>query len=111
MEPVPVSNETIQPTAAPPRVPRGTVIFCLVLVGCGLLVVTVRRLLNPSEPKAVQMQTYDLADEAKKLVRKEKPAPLSGPLQEILDEGKRVHFETQQHPLLGKAAPEFSRTD
>jgi len=32
-------------------------------------------------------------------------------LEEILDEAKRLHWESEAHPLLGKPAPEFSVED
>jgi peroxiredoxin len=96
------------------RIPLGMLLFCaaLVLVGCVLLVITLRRMLAPPEERQpVAMQTYDIAEEAKKLVRKDKPAPLSEPLEKILQEGKRVNFETDPHPLFGKVAPDFGCPD
>jgi peroxiredoxin Q/BCP len=120
MEPVSTQSESPAPAPTPAPapaaagVPLAAWLFCglLVLIGCTLLAITLRRMLAPPEsPKPVALQTYDLAEEARKLVRKDKPAPLSGPLAQILDEGKRVNFETEPHPLLGKPAPGFSLPD
>lgn len=107
----PTTEPTPAPTEAPPRTPWGALLFCAVLVaiGCVFLALAVQRQFFAEPVK--KMDTYDLAEEAKKLVRKEKPAPLSGKLEEILEEGERVHFETKEHPLLGKVAPEFTRND
>lgn len=102
------------PAAPPPGVSRGAIFFSLALfvVGCIFLGIAIWRMVNPKEnPLPETMKQVNIAEEAKELLRKDKPAPLSEPLQEILDRAKQVHFETAKHPLLGKAAPEFTRTD
>jgi peroxiredoxin len=95
------------------RLPLGSLLFCVLLIaaGCVLLGITAKRMLSSTDDSSTVMQQADLAEEAKKFVRESKPAPLSEPLEKILDEAKRMHFDTDQHPLLGKKAPDINVTD
>lgn len=102
------------PSAPPPGISRGALFFSIALfvVGCIFLGIAVWRLFEPkTNPLAEPMKQVNIADEAKELVRKEKPSPLSEPLQEILERAKQVHFESYQHPLLGKPAPDIVHAD
>ncbi len=96
-----------------PSRPWGAYLFCAVLflVGCLFLGLTIKRRLEPSADSPVPMQEYDVAQEAQKLVRKSKENPLSPSLAQVLAEAERVHFESYQHPLVGRPAPEFTRED
>lgn len=100
------------PSEAPAR-PWGAYLFCvlLFLVGCVFLGLTIKRRLEPPEDAPVPMKEYNVAEEAQKLVRKSKEKPLSDSLAQVLTEAERVHFESYQHPLVGKPAPEFTRED
>jgi peroxiredoxin len=101
------------PGAKEPRRPWGSLLFCLVLflIGCFFLGWTIKRQLTPPEDEAIPMAEYDVAQEAQKLVRRGKEAPLSDSLAQVLAEAERVHFESYKHPLVGKPAPEFTRKD
>ena len=55
--------------------------------------------------------TGHLANDAKAYLRAEKPKPLLNPLHEILSDDKFIPQESQQHPLLGKPAPDFELPD
>jgi len=55
--------------------------------------------------------TGHLANDAKAYLRSEKSRPLISPLYEILSDKKFVVKPTQQHPLLGKVAPDFDLSD
>lgn len=55
--------------------------------------------------------TGHLANDAKAYLRSEKPKPLFSPLHEILSDDKFKPQESQPHPLLGKAAPDFELSD
>lgn len=55
--------------------------------------------------------TGHLANDAKAYLRSEKPLPLFSPLHEILSDAKFEPQATQQHPLVGKAAPDFELFD
>lgn len=103
---------TPPPDSAPPRTSRGALLFCavLVLVGIVYLGLAAKRLLFPPV-RPVPMPAYDIGAEAQKYLRQSKPGPLSDKLSEVLDEAKRVHFDSQAHPLLGTVAPEFTRMD
>ncbi len=98
---------------APPRTPWGALLFCALLVAVGFvfLGLAVRRQFLAREEQPRAMEEYDLAAEAKKLVRQNKPQPLSEPLEKILEEAKRVHFDSYKHPLVGKPAPDFAGID
>ncbi|MFL5341444.1 MAG: peroxiredoxin family protein [Gemmataceae bacterium] len=102
--------EQIVPPAAKPRTPRGALFFCgvLMLVGIAFIAISAWRLLRPPEPKA---PAHDLAAEAKALLREQHQEPLSAPLAQILAEAENNHFPSYDHPLLGKAAPDFTRPD
>src|SRR5437879_1238718 len=104
---------TSSPPEAPPRTPWGALLFCalLIAIGCVFLGLAIKRHFFPSVIVMPPMQEYDLADEAKKLVRKTKPEPLSAPLEKILEDAERVHFDSYKHPLVGKPAPDFTGTD
>src|SRR5262245_5215575 len=110
------ANESIptteEPSLPPPRVSRAALAFSLALfvIGCVFLGIALRRLWVPRENTA-EMSKVNLEEPAKELLRKENPAPLSEPLEEILKRAEQVHFDSQPHPLLGKAAPEFTRSD
>ncbi|MCX7699266.1 MAG: peroxiredoxin family protein [Gemmataceae bacterium] len=100
-------------TSEAPARPWGAYLFCAVLflVGCVFLGLTIKRRLEPSEDIPVPMKEYNVAEEAQKFVRKSKEKPLSDSLAQVLSEAERVHFESYQHPLVGKPAPEFTRED
>lgn len=53
----------------------------------------------------------NLAREAEMYLRQRKAAPLSAPLTELLSDPDLFLVETQEHPLLGKPAPDFELTD
>jgi peroxiredoxin Q/BCP len=108
-ESIPAIDSTPVP---PPPVSRAALAFSLVLfvIGCVFLGIALRRLWFPKENPA-EMRKVNVAEEAKELLRKEKPTPLSEPLEEILQRAEQVHFDSQPHPLLGKAAPDFVRPD
>lgn len=53
----------------------------------------------------------NIAGDAEKYLRFRKSVPLSQPLQEILADPELFIVETQQHPLLGKPAPDFRLLD
>jgi len=95
------------------RLPLGSLLFCglLIVVGCGFLVIAVRRMTASSDNGSSAVQQVNIAEEAKKYVRESKPAPLSESLEKILDEAKRVHFDSDANPLVGKPAPDFSTKD
>jgi peroxiredoxin Q/BCP len=100
------------PSTEPPSRPWGPWLFCLVLfvVGCFFLGWTMKRRYYPSEAEPIPMAEYDVAQEAQNLVRKGKEHPLSDSLAQVLAEAERVHFDSYKHPLIGKPAPEFTRT-
>lgn len=102
--------EPVVTTEVPPT-PRHTVGFgravfltFLVGVGMGLLVWTVIKMWQP-----IRAQEDDVAGEARKFLRKHKPAALSGSLQKLLANPHLV--KTQDHPLLAQPAPDFSLSD
>jgi peroxiredoxin Q/BCP len=113
MEPTTQPAETPTPDATPHRTPWGALAFCalLVIIGFVFLGLAVRKQFFPPEEQFKPMEQYDIASEAQKLVRKDKPAPLSGPLEKIVEEGQRLHFDSYEHPLVGKPAPDFTRDD
>ncbi len=104
----------ITQSTPPPGISRGAIFFSVALfvVGCIFLGIAVYRMVNPKEnPLPQPMAQVNIAEEAKELLRKEKPAPLSEPMEKLLAEARQVHFESYKHPLVGKSAPEFTGTD
>jgi peroxiredoxin len=101
------------PVADKKSVSLGSLLFCglLIVVGCAFLVIAIKRMAASADNGAVPMKEVNLAEEAKKYVRESKQAPLSEPLEKILEEAKRVHFESDENPLLGKAAPDINVHD
>jgi len=93
-------------------IPVGPLLFCvaLALAGAILVGIAVWRVVNPAERDGATT-ARDIADEARQLVRQNKPAPLSEPLTKILADAENVHFDSYQHPLVGKPAPEFTAPD
>src|SRR5689334_5681517 len=59
------------PVESPPRTPWGALLFCalLIAVGCVFLGLAIKRHYFPTVVELPPMQPYDLAEEAKKLVR------------------------------------------
>jgi peroxiredoxin len=109
----PTTQPATTPSETPPRTPWGALLFCalLIVVGFVFLGLAVKRHYFPTVVELPPMQEYDLASEAKKLVRQNKPEPLSAPLEKILEEAQRVHFDSYPHPLVGNPAPDFLATD
>src|SRR5688572_10515249 len=95
LEPTPSTTE------APPRMPRGALLFCLLLliIGAVYLTLALRRMYLPRGEKPVPMATYDVADEAKKYLRQTKAEPLSPSLEKVLEEARQTHFDSYKHPL------------
>jgi peroxiredoxin Q/BCP len=79
---------------------RMTVAFLLSLPLAFVLRLATDRYLGP-----------DLASAAQAYVRMRKEAPLSEPLRQLLADGNFTPQSTQDHPLLGQAAPNFSLLD
>jgi len=102
---------TEPPVAAPARPPIGALLFCaaLFLVGAVYLGIVAWRFVHPPESDIPPQR--DIAAEAKQYIRETKPAPLSEPLTKILADAQNVHFDSYQHSLVGKPAPEFTRKD
>jgi len=107
----PNESTTTEPPAPPHRVPLGPLLFCiaLMIVGVGYLGIVIWRYTHPTETNALPHR--DIAADATKFIRQTKPAPLSEPLAKILEDAENVHFDSYQHPLVGKPAPEFTRHD
>src|SRR5260221_2982838 len=93
-----------------PRVPRGPLFFCLVLmlVGFAFIGIALRHYVYPPEPKPPE---HDLPAEARALLLRQNQQPLSEPLAKILAEAENNHFPSYEHPLVGKPAPDFTRPD
>lgn len=98
--------------AAQARLPVGALLFCtaLALIGCLMIGVTIWRLTRGGE-RDESVPPRDVAAEARQLVRENKPAPLSDPLATILGDAENLHYDSYQHALVGKPAPEFTRSD
>jgi peroxiredoxin len=106
----PDESTTLQPISAQERrLPVGPLLFCvaLALAGAILIGIAVWRMVSPSASDPVPKR--DVAEEARQLVRLSKPAPLSEPLAKILADAGHMHFESYQHSLIGKPAPEFTK--
>jgi peroxiredoxin len=108
-----VQNSTAPAAKEIRKFPLGSLLFCvlLILVGCVLLAITVKRMLNSGAEGPTDMQQVNIAEDAKKFLHETKKSPLSEPLEKILEEAKRVHFESDQNSLVGKPAPDISTTD
>jgi len=98
------------PIPAAPRVPRGPLFFCLVLmlIGFAFLGMALRHYLYPPEPTP---PAHDLPAEARALLLRQNQQPLSDSLAKILVEAENTHFPSYEHPLVGKPAPDFTRPD
>jgi peroxiredoxin len=100
--------------ATPKKIPLGPLVFGLALIVAGLIFlgIVIWRATHPPERESVNPgEKRDYAAEAKQLLRQEKPTPLNEPLQKLLAETEKDHITSQQHPLLGKKAPDFERHD
>ncbi|HLW66621.1 MAG TPA: redoxin domain-containing protein [Gemmataceae bacterium] len=108
-------DTSTSPAATSRKMPRGALLFgiSLILVGLVYVGIVVRHALQAHAPETAvpAPEQRDLAAEAKALVRQSKPAPLSESMEKLLTEAERNHVASQQHPLLGKPAPDFSRPD
>jgi peroxiredoxin len=103
---------TTPPTPEKTGLGRGEWLFVLVLVGIGLAYagwVGYRSLF--AAPGPTILPERNVAEEAKKWLRSQKAAPLSAPLQQLLEEAKKNPAQTMAHPLLGKTAPDFTLAD
>ena len=111
METTNATGETPTPIPAmKPRTPRGALFFCgvLMLVGVAFIAIAAWRFWHPPGPK---LPEHDLAAEARAVLRQQHQEPLSEPLAKVLADAAENHFPSYDHPLLGKAAPDFTRPD
>jgi peroxiredoxin len=53
----------------------------------------------------------DVASAAREFLREQNVKPLSGPLDKLLTDPAAEHVATQEHPLLGQPAPDFTLAD
>jgi peroxiredoxin len=102
------------PTTSPEKtgLGRGEWLFVVVLVSIGLIYagwVGYRSLFGTNGKSLPQEK--NVAAEAQQWLRSKKTAPLSAPLQQLLEEAKRHSVKTMSHPLLGKTAPDASLAD
>ncbi|QDU64671.1 Thiol-disulfide oxidoreductase ResA [Planctomycetes bacterium Pan216] len=77
----------------------------LMLVGATLFVWTGYKFFTKPEPP------QNIAADANRYLRFRKGDALSGPLQELLNDPDEYFVESQEHPLLGKPAPDFMLRD
>src|SRR5436190_4448240 len=101
--------------ASPPEkkgLGRGEWVFVILLVSIGLAYAgwTCYRSLFAADGKK-NLPERNVAEEARKWLRSQKTAPLSAPLQQLLEEAKKNPAKSMSHPLLGKSAPDFTLTD
>jgi thioredoxin-dependent peroxiredoxin len=102
--------------ASPPEkkgLGRGEWLFVILLVSIGLAYAgwTGYRTLFAADGKKNNLSERNVAEEARKWLRSQKDAPLSAPLQQLLEEAKKNLAKTMPHALLGKTAPDFTLTD
>lgn len=102
------------PTTSPEKtgLGRGEWLFVILLVSIGLIYAgwTGYRSLFGTDTKKPQPEK-NVAAEAQQWLRSKKAAPLSAPLQQLLDEAKQHPVQTMTHPLLGKPAPDLTLAD
>lgn len=97
--------DSIPPTAA--TLTRRDKLFIATLVVAGvvaLLWTAYAIIVPPAAPP-------NIAAQAQRLLRSQKVMPLSASLSELLADPKLVTVSTQEHPLLGRAAPDFQLAD
>ena len=82
-------------------------IFLLLLIGCGITFVVALAL----KPRWTSWLYPNVAAEARRFLREKNIRPLSEDLQAILASSIDKSLPTQQHPLLGNLAPDFTLND
>ena len=97
-------------------VSTGELTFILFLVLAGLACAgwmvyrqTVRTAPLPTALAAITQP--DVAEAARSYVRKNKPTALTGDLVELLAQPDSFHVKSEEHPLVGKQAPDFTCPD
>jgi peroxiredoxin len=100
-----MSEPQSNPAAPLPPIPRALVWGAAISFGAGLglLLFAISLLFRPAPPPKA-----DIARGARAMLERHDAFPLSEPLQKILDEWKTYAEPTQDHPLIGKPAPDFS---
>lgn len=103
-----MSETPSNPTPAPlPPIPRALVWAAAISFGAGLglLLFAISLLFRPPPPPKA-----DIALGAKAMLERHSAFPLSESLQKIVEDWKTFAEPTQDHPLVGKPAPDFSLT-
>jgi peroxiredoxin len=96
--------------AEAPSPAGGLLGMALLAAGVGLLSWAAwRHLHRPTPPDAAPEP--DVADAARGFLRERNVKPLSGPLAELLADTGAQREPTQEHPLLGRPAPDFELPD
>src|SRR5262245_4587846 len=90
---------------APPPIPRALVWGAAVSFGAGLglLLFAISLLFRPPPPPK-----EDIALRATAMLERHNAFPLSEPLRQIVADWKTFADATQNHPLVGKSAPDFT---
>ncbi|QDU30272.1 Putative peroxiredoxin bcp [Anatilimnocola aggregata] len=81
--------------------------FLLLLIGCGIAFMVALAL----KPRWTSRLHPNVAAEARRFLREKNVRPLSEDLQAILANSADESLPTQQHPLLGNLAPDFTLND